>query len=600
MTPPGDAAPAPDVLHTSSDKHRSLVWRLVLPVPLTVLAAVLAAVVAVPRLVADMAINDAIVSNQQAAAQFKTIRAYYTDKVVNKVVRSGAFKASHEHAANDKAIPLPATFIHDLSALMADKDTAVSLYSPYPFPDRRDRQLDDFQRQAWDYLSARPTAVFARDEMRRGRHVVRVAVADTMSGEACVSCHNADPRSPRTDWKLGDVRGVIEVASVIDAQLAHGSTLSQLIVIAAVAIGLVLLAITLWMARNVSHPLSGMVAAMRRLAAGHFDGTLPGRDRHDEIGAMAEAVELFKITAIERARRDAEQEEAKKSAVAAARKAEMHRLADGFEAAVARIVAAVANASGKLAEAARTLTGNADTTQQLSAVVARASEEASANVHTVATASAELATSVVEVSRQVQASSAMAGEAVRQAHHTDGRITALSTAATRIGNVVKLITAIAEQTNLLALNATIEAARAGEAGKGFAVVAQEVKTLATQTAKATGDIGAQIAEMQAATQDSVTAIKDIGATIGRMSDIAMVIASAVEEQSATTREIARNVENAAQSTAAVAANISNVNHAASETGSASAQVLTSAQALSSESNELKREVDRFLAMVRAA
>jgi methyl-accepting chemotaxis protein len=210
------------------------------------------------------------------------------------------------------------------------------------------------------------------------------------------------------------------------------------------------------------------------------------------------------------------------------------------------------------------------------------------------------ARTVGEIIRQVHESSKIAGEAVRQAERTDARIGELSQAASRIGDVVKLITAIAGQTNLLALNATIEAARAGEAGRGFAVVASEVKSLAMQTAKATEEIGTQIAGMQSATHESVAAIKEISATIGRVSEIANTIAAAVEEQGAATQEISRNVQEAAKGTAHVARNIADVNHGAAETGSASAQVLSSAKALAGEGNKLKVEVDKFLHTVRAA
>jgi methyl-accepting chemotaxis protein len=315
---------------------------------------------------------------------------------------------------------------------------------------------------------------------------------------------------------------------------------------------------------------------------------------------MAEAVELFKFKAIERARHESEQEEAVKRAAGAERKAELQQLANGFEQAVGNIVAAMSVLSSELEGAAGTLTTNADTTRQLSDAVAGASDEASINVQSVAHATQQLTASVSEISNRAHESSHIAGEAVRQANETDSRIAALSKAATRIGNVLKLITDIAEQTNLLALNATIEAARAGAAGKGFAVVAAEVKTLATQTAKATDDIGTQIAEMQAATKESVTAIKDIGSTIGRISEIATAIAVAVEQQSKTTHEIARNVDHAARSTARVAGNIGDVNRAASETGAASTRVLTSAQVLSSEGSKFKEAVEQFLATLRAA
>ncbi len=357
----------------------------------------------------------------------------------------------------------------------------------------------------------------------------------------------------------------------------------------------------LWLIRRtVIKPLGGIVKAMGTLAAGQFDVVLPGLGRKDEIGAMAGAVEAFKLKAIEKANQEAAEKEAEAAAAAAARRSEMQKLADGFEAAVGGIVGAVSSASTELEAAASTLKGSAEATQERTGTVASASNQASANVQSVAAATEELASSVSEVGRQVHESSKIAAEAVKQAERTDARIAQLSQAAGRIGDVVKLITAIAEQTNLLALNATIEAARAGEAGKGFAVVASEVKTLATQTAKATEEIGAQIASMQSATSESVQAIKEIGATITRVSEIAASISAAVEEQGATTSEIARNLHHAAQGATHVASNIAEVNDAAADTGSASSQVLASAQSLARESTQLKGEVDRFLATVRAA
>ena len=284
----------------------------------------------------------------------------------------------------------------------------------------------------------------------------------------------------------------------------------------------------------------------------------------------------------------------------AERKVIMNQLADAFERAVGKIVDTVSTTSMELETAAGSMSKTAETTQQLSAAVASASEESSTNVQSVASATDEMAASVAEISRQVQESSRIANEAVAQAGKTDARISQLSQAAGRIGDVVKLITTIAEQTNLLALNATIEAARAGEAGKGFAVVAQEVKQLATQTAKATDEIRGQIAGMQSATQESVADIKEIGETIARISQIATTVASAVEEQGASTAEIARNVQQAAQGTSRVTGNITEVTRGASETGSAAGQVLVSAQSLANESNQLKTEVTKFLATVRAA
>ncbi|WP_275196481.1 HAMP domain-containing methyl-accepting chemotaxis protein [Bradyrhizobium sp. CSA207] len=365
--------------------------------------------------------------------------------------------------------------------------------------------------------------------------------------------------------------------------------------------GLAIGAVLAWMLGNgISRPMIAMCKAMRELASGNFDVVLPGLGRKDEIGEMAGAVEEFKVQAVAKAERDAAASEAQNKEQAASRRSELIRFADDFESAVGAIVSNVSASAVQLESAASTLTRTAETTQSLSSQVADVSEQASSNMQSVATATEELSASVEEIGRQVRDSSRIAEAAVGQAKETDSRIGKLSHAAQQIGEVVKLITAIAEQTNLLALNATIEAARAGEAGRGFAVVASEVKSLASQTAKATDEISSHIAGMQGATAESVAAIKEIGATIGQISSIATSIASAVEQQGAATQEIARSVQTVAQGTQTAATDIGQVNRGAAETGSASEEVLNSAKTLSSESTRLRAELDRFMANIRAA
>jgi methyl-accepting chemotaxis protein len=351
---------------------------------------------------------------------------------------------------------------------------------------------------------------------------------------------------------------------------------------------------------GISRPMIAMCKAMRELAAGNFDVVLPGLGRKDELGEMADAVEEFKVQAVAKAERDAATQEGQNKAAAAARRAELIRFADEFEAAVGAIVSNVSASAVQLEASAGTLTRTAETTQSLSSQVAGSSEEASSNMQSVASATEELSASVDEIGRRVRESSQIAEAAVLQAEQTDNRIGKLSRAAQEIGDVVKLITAIAEQTNLLALNATIEAARAGDAGRGFAVVASEVKSLASQTAKATDEISNHISGMQGATRESVAAIKEIGGTIGKISDIASTIASAVEQQSSATQEIAKSVQNVAQGTQEAAASVMQVNRGATETGTASEEVLNSARTLSSESTRLREELDRFMANIRAA
>jgi methyl-accepting chemotaxis protein len=279
---------------------------------------------------------------------------------------------------------------------------------------------------------------------------------------------------------------------------------------------------------------------------------------------------------------------------------QLNALADAFESSVKGVVQAVAGSAGDLRGHAQKMTTLADDATARATAVAAASEEASTNVQTVASAAEELSGSITEISRQVAQSTKISGQAVDEAEKANAQVRALAETAQKIGDVVKLINAIAGQTNLLALNATIEAARAGEAGKGFAVVASEVKSLANQTAKATGDIAAQVAAIQEATRTAVEAIKSIGGTIGRINEISTAIAAAVEEQNAATNEIARNVQQASQGTNEVSANITGVNQAASETGKAAAEVLRAAGLLTQQSDSLGREVDGFLQKIRAA
>ena len=397
--------------------------------------------------------------------------------------------------------------------------------------------------------------------------------------------------------KESGVAEEVKIEHEITSLIASTESFVLMIAIGSLVMGVMLA----WLiGRAISKPVVGLCAGMRELAEGNFQVVLPGLGRGDEVGDMAQAVETFKVKAEQKAREEAEAKIQQDQIAAKQRKADMIKLADQFESAVGEIVETVSSASTELEASASTLTATAERAQEITTMVAAASEEASTNVQSVASATEEMASSVNEISRQVQESARMAGEAVEQARTTNDRVSELSKAAARIGDVVELINTIAGQTNLLALNATIEAARAGEAGRGFAVVASEVKALAEQTAKATGEIGQQISGIQAATQESVGAIKEISGTIEKLSEISSTIAAAVEEQGAATQEISRNVQQAAQGTQQVSSNITDVQRGASETGSASSQVLSAAQSLSSDSNRLKLEVGKFLNSVRAA
>jgi methyl-accepting chemotaxis protein len=382
-----------------------------------------------------------------------------------------------------------------------------------------------------------------------------------------------------------------------DAADNYSSALLMLAIILGLAI-IAGVAVSFYMIQDVSNGIASIVKPMQALGRGDLSVEIPHRGEKTEIGSMADALQIFKEALI--AKKAADEAAAKDAEAKIERGRRVDNITRDFEKMIGEIVQTVASASSQLETSAGSLSATAARSQELSTTVAAASEEASTNVQSVASATEELSSSVNEISRQVQESARMASDAVGQARSTTDRVSELSKAATRIGDVVELINTIAGQTNLLALNATIEAARAGEAGRGFAVVASEVKALAEQTAKATGEIGQQINGIQAATQDSVNAIKEISGTIEKLSEISSTIAAAVEEQGAATQEISRNVQQAAQGTQQVSANITDVQRGATETGSASSQVLTAAQTLSGDSGRLKSEVSKFLTNVRAA
>jgi len=397
----------------------------------------------------------------------------------------------------------------------------------------------------------------------------------------------------------GKVVGVTYVGIAMDEL---DGMLWQAIYAMAIAAGiaaLLALGATALLVRRVTKPLKAVAASLTVLAEGRTDVEVKYADRHDEIGVIARTIDVFKTNRIERRQLEADRINAEKSATER-RKSELNRFVEDFRTRIGGIIEQVMSSSDRFEKDAQQLSVTAHTTAEMSDQSADASRQASEHVRSAATASNELSQSIVEISRRVQDSNSVAAEAVKQANATDERMAELSAAGDRIGNVVKLITSIAEQTNLLALNATIEAARAGDAGRGFAVVAQEVKNLAGQTAKATDEISSHIDNMQRATGESVEAIKAIGQTIERISEITGAISAAVEEQGAATQNIAQGVQAAAGGTLDVAENIGRVAHGASETETTSGQMLQSAKSLSEVSIHLRDEVEKFLDSVRAA
>ncbi len=394
--------------------------------------------------------------------------------------------------------------------------------------------------------------------------------------------------------KLDAERGVYR-AQIVEARDQVRTT----VMVAGGVSGLIGAALAVLVGLSITRPIVRLASAMRRIAGGSLEVDVPDRLRRDEIGGMANAVQVFKDNMIQTTELTARQESMKLEAQAA-QKAAMNQTADDFEAKVGGLVGVLSSAAADLEATAQGMSGTALQTTGQAATVAAAAEEASVGAETVAAAAEQLTASIREISRQVAHSSKITSQAVEDAQRTNAIVHKLDEGAEKIGKVVALISNIAGQTNLLALNATIEAARAGDAGKGFAVVASEVKSLANQTALATQEIGTQIAEIQAATREAVEAIRGISGTIDDVSAIATNIASAVDQQGAATAEIARNVQQTARSAHDVTENIGGVSQAATHTGAAAGQLLDAAGRLSRQAEQLTTEVGKFISEVRAA
>jgi methyl-accepting chemotaxis protein len=433
-----------------------------------------------------------------------------------------------------------------------------------------------------------------------------LAIAENMAAEG------NSPRAVDKAIKISDGPALKAIATLSEEILKTRKASSKAVYAAvdsmsafstsvAIVLGIILSALVaffVWFTSfRLGRPMQHMINAMDTLAGGDDSIDVPALGRTDEIGEMAQAVQVFKENAIQAKEMEGKHKE-EAAQIEEEKRQMMHKMADDFETSVGGVVRGVSSAAMNMQSSAEAMATTAEKTTAQATTVASAAEEASTNVQTVASAAEELSSSINEISQQVSKSSEIAGRAVKDAKETDDKIQGLAEAAGKIGEVVEMITGIAEQTNLLALNATIEAARAGEAGKGFAVVASEVKNLANQTAKATEQISGQVTGIQGATKDAVVSIQHIGKTINEVDEIAATIAAAVEEQGAATQEIARNVEQAAAGTQEVSSNITGVTQASGESASAAQQIQSSSGALSQQSSTLKIEVDKFLDQVR--
>ena len=475
----------------------------------------------------------------------------------------------------------------NLYARKADFEKAANAYRPL-IASPTERGLVDQLEQHWQEFIA------ASEEVRSHAMKGDLAAAKEINAKKVVQVGRAMDKALAGLVALND-KGAEAAGERAEATYWRAIYLMSVLLLGALVFGI---GSAVLVSQDIRRSIKSILNPMSRLVDGELSVEIPSQGDATEIGRIATALQAFKQALL--AKKASDEAVNAEKAVNLARAQRISSATLDFETLIGELVGSLASSSTELEASATTLSSTADHAQDLATKVAGASEEASTNVQSVASATEELSSSINEISRQVQESARMAMAAVDEANKTNGRVEQLAKAASRIGDVVELINAIAGQTNLLALNATIEAARAGEAGRGFAVVASEVKALAEQTAKATSEICQQIVDIQSATQDSVGAIKEIGGTIEKLSEISSAIAAAVEEQGAATQEISRNVQQAAHGTHEVSSHVSDVQRGASETGLASSQVLSAAKSVASESVRLKSQVESFLEAVRAA
>jgi methyl-accepting chemotaxis protein len=647
------------------------------------------------RAAAEQASQQAASEARRLAMQMEEVRGYYAENVA-AVCRKQGMEVTPDYAGKDNAVPLPATMVHELNDSLSRKEEgyALRLYSRYPFPNRKGGGVrDGFEEEALRYLEANPKGEFWRRDDAGTVPTIRFAVADVMSAESCVSCHNSRPDSPKKDWKLGDVRGALEVAIPVEKPLAAAQAGARWVA-GGIGLGLLLLlgVVAFLSERLIFKPLKRMGATATALAAGDVGQTIEHHSA-DEIGTFATAFrgsiaylnraagaarslshgdldaalevqgkkdvlsqafqelqhtvrglvsETGRLTASARegcldrradasgyrgafhdllvgvnATLDAVLTPIDATSAALQKLAEgdltarvegdyqgdhariqvaFNQAADAMNAAVGPIgqnALLLAGSSEELAVVSRQLSAGAEETSRQAGGVSAAAEQVSRNAQAVATAVEEMSATVNEIAQNASGAARVAASAVRAAELANATVAKLGESSAEVGNVVKVVASVAEQTKLLALNATIEAARAGEAGKGFAVVANEVKELAKETARATEDIGQKIEAIQRDARGAAGAITQIGVVINQIHDMQATIASAVEEQTATTNEIARNIAEAAQGGAEISKGISEVAEAMKSTAEGAGQTRQAAAELARMAADLGRLVDRF-------
>ncbi len=560
-------------------KFSSLFWQLAVPVIAIGCLVIAILSFVVPGQLKQNTINSAIHDAEKTVQQFKTIRAYYTNNVVKTILQSQDIRPSIDHKGNSKAIPLPATMIHDLSQMLKDKGTILDLYSKFPFPNRSDRQLDSFQQRAWDFLLEKPDGTFSEEQVVDGKPVLRVAVADKMVSQACVNCHNSRGDTPKNDWKLGDVRGVLEITADIEKQINAGTDANlTILIIIAVALIVMLFTIGLLFKITVGSRLSQLTARLKDIAIG--DGDLTQRmlvTGDDEISRLSIYFNQF-IDKIHNTIREV-------STVAS----QVVDSVQGLDSTITKVSKGALQQQQETGSIASAVT-------EMSAISAQVNDSASSAAKETITADnsakngKQIVNQTVDSIHQLSSDVSTAADVIKD----------LANQAENIGSVLDEIRGIANQTNLLALNAAIEAARAGEQGRGFAVVADEVRTLASRTQVSTEEIQVMIESLQSGTKQAVSVMDkgqsqvsktvEMAATAGQSLD---VIVSSVAEISAMNNQIAHAAGEQQKTANSVSQNVLAIQIVADETAESSSTARQSSDSVSRHAKMLKTMMQQF-------
>ena len=569
-------------------------WKYIFCIPLLVTLGVVTFFT--PVVIENYALTTARDVGKRNLDQILAIRNFYANAILAKVLNQGIV-TSTTHLEEPDTVPAPATFAHDISDVITETGTSVTLYSPFPWPNRAERVLDQRQQNVWEYLAANPEALysqFLRDDA--GHRIVYVAYADKLNSETCVNCHNNHPDTPITGWSIGDTRGVLEVTVDVESLIADGEQIGYLFAIFIAILTLITLFLGVSIDRGVSSPIINLSNAAHGIAKGK---KIPISEtytkRKDELGTLARSIS--EVTRYLDDRQRLLELEEKSEASKTTRMHKIEELMAGFDSKINRTFDFISQSIKKIYDSTSYLSTNAEQTSSQITLISSATDEMAQNIQSVSHSGANLSSSLSNVLTQVTESHNISQSANSQANDANTKIQGLADAAQRIGEVVSLINDIANQTNLLALNATIEAARAGESGKGFAVVANEVKNLANQTARATDEISSQIQNIQAETQHAVGAIAQVTEVVTSINKLTGDIADSINSQTQAVHEISDNAQQTTAGTTEVTQGLVSVSTAATSTGTMASELFADAENLRKLAEELGTEIKKFHAGV---